>query len=168
MKQRHEIKPGWVLLVIIVAFGIVGNIEYRDQQAMEQAAKIPPCTLTLKEAKLAEFFEKNGSPHPVELAQTVAKMKRPRLAAAQAVVESNGNKTAIGKLNEKGVWQIRQELHGEFSSDLGSQSRKFEEVMEQMIRESDGKLKKALSLYNGDRSGKYAALVLRKVAEVKL
>jgi hypothetical protein len=166
MKRHNEIKPGWVLLVGFIALGIVGNFQYREQLELERISKQPPA-LTAEETRLAEFFVENGSTHPVELAKVVVKTKRPRLAAAQAVVESNGRKDAIGKANEKGVWQIIESEWGIVPEDLSGQAYQWEKIMEGLLNER-GNLRQALSAYNGDFSGDYYRKVMKKVNEVPI
>lgn len=134
----------------------------------KQPLKPSAPSLTATEQKLARVLQDNGSPHPVELAKVVAKMKRPRLAAAQAIVESNGTPTARGKAGEKGTWQIIEREWGPVPKDIQGQARQYEEIMEELIKSSDGNLRKALGKYNGDRSGKYARKVLSKVEKIKL
>lgn len=146
--------------LIMAAFGIAGSI---DAPKFDEKP-----VLTAKEQKIAAVLAKNGSDNPVKLAQAIAKSKRPRLATAVTITESNGRNVRGKSCNEKGYFQIREELHGEFNDDLHSQVQKFEEVMEKMIAESDGNLRKALCRYNGDTSGKYAAKVMARVQEVKL
>lgn len=125
-----------------------------------------PSPLTAKEQKLAEAFIRHRSPHPVELARVVARMKRPRLAAAQAIIESNANKHAVGSSGERGVWQIIEKEWGAVSDDLKGQSDQYEEIMEGLIKGSQGNLRRALGKYNGDRSGRYAQKVMAQVARL--
>lgn len=130
---------------------------------------VQPQTLTPTEQKLAAVFHEHGSPHPVELAKVVARMKRPRLAAAQAIVESDGTVTARGAAGEIGIWQVIERDWGPTpKNDIKGQADQYESIMESLIKESDGNLRKALGKYNGDRSGKYARKVLSKVEKIKL
>jgi hypothetical protein len=152
-----------MLIIIIAVIGVVGNIEYKAELAMDKA-------LTTKEHKIAEVLIKHGAENPVELAQVIAKKKRPRLATAQAIVESNG-RNVIGKAGEKGIWQIIERDHGIVPDDIQGQADKWEEVFESYLNESKGKMKEALCRYNSgrpNRSIKYANKVMAKVEEVKL
>ena len=166
MKITKEYTKGILLmLAVVISMGVAGNI---DNQA---AVEIKTAPLSAKEKVLAEFFEKHGSPHPVELAQAVAPLKRPRLAAAQAVVESNGNARAIGKAKERGVWQIIEAEWSAVPQDLRLQAQQYEQIMESMITEERGRLRQALSRYNSGhptRSANYASRVLQLVNEVKI
>lgn len=126
-------------------------------------------TLTASEQKLAEVFQQHGSPHPVELARVVVKMKRPRLAAAQAIIESDGTVTARGAAGEIGIWQVIERDWGPTpKNDIKGQADQYESIMESLIKESDGNLRKALGKYNGDRSGRYARKVLAKAQQINL
>lgn len=130
---------------------------------------VKPQPLTQKEQKLAEVFQQHGSPHPVELARVVVKMKRPRLAAAQAIIESDGTVTARGTAGEIGIWQVIERDWGPTpKNDIQGQADQYESIMESLIKESDGNLRRALGKYNGDRTGKYARKVLAKVEQIKL
>ncbi len=130
-KSMLAIIAGFLMLAL---YGIVGSCDQRKPQQLQAVQKVQ--ALTVKEQKLAEFFIEHRSPHPVELAQVVVKLKRPRLAAAQAVIESNGNKNAIGKAGEKGIWQIIEREHGVVPDDIEGQAQKWEEVFEGYLEES--------------------------------
>ena len=158
-----------IIIIIIVVVLAVGSIERATDYAdLSVKPKKTIVELSAREAKLAGFFVEHGSSQPIELARTVAKMKRPKLAAAQAVIESNGRPEAIGKApyHEKGIWQVIEAEHGITPPDIQGQARQYEQIMEQMIKESDGNLNKALSLYNGDKSGRYSAKVRLKIQEM--
>lgn len=149
------------LAVFIAVLGIVGRIEYNDQKMLEQVIR------TEREIEIARVLTKAGSDAPDALAKELAKAKRPRLATAVAVVETRG-RNVRGAVNEKGYFQIREELHGAFNDDIPSQVKKFEDVIEPMIRKSDGVLEQALCRYNGDFSGAYAGKVLKVVERVRI
>lgn len=122
----------------------------------------------VKEQKIAALLTAYHSPHPTELARVIVKMKRPRLAVAQAIVESNGDKTAVGKAGEQGIWQVMKKDWGPVPADIQGQANQYEVIMEELIRASDGNLRRALGRYNGDKSGKYAAKVMKVVSQVPL
>ena len=161
-----------VLAVLFLAvLGIVGEEDYQAAKMMEGQEKQAMPMLTVKEARLAEFFEKHGAPDPVALAVATAPLKRPRLAAAQAVVESNGDPAAVGKAGERGVWQIIEREWSAVPQDLRLQADQYERIMEGLIAEQRGSLRRALSTYNSGhptRSANYASRVLQLVNEVKI
>lgn len=162
MQRKKLLWPGVVMTLMITAMMV--------RPAHDEQVTAAQPQLTKKEIKLAEVFIKHGAESPVELAQAVAKRKRPRLAAAQAIVESNG-RNVIGKAGEKGIWQIIEKEHGIVPDDIQGQSEKWEKVFEDYLSQSNGRLKEALCRYNSgrpDRSQKYAAKVLRVVEQVKI
>lgn len=165
MVMKEHTKGLLLMLVVVMSMGVAGNI---DNQTVTDAK---PAPLSVKEQRLAEFFAKHGSPHPVELAQAVAPLKRPRLAAAQAVVETGGNKDLVGRASERGVWQIIEREWSAVPQNLRLQAQQYEQIMEQMIREERGRLRQALSRYNSGHPTKslaYADKVMGLVKELKI
>ena len=166
-RMKQERNRALLLAALFLALlGIVGEDDYQVAKAMER-----PLELTAKEAALADFYTRHGAPEPVALAKATAKLKRPRLAAAQAVVESNGNPDAIGKAGEKGVWQIIEREWGVVPLSLQLQAEQYEKIMESLIAEQRGRLLPALSKYNSGhptRSANYASRVMGLVNEVRL
>jgi hypothetical protein len=154
-------------MFIAFVFAVVGYVdrpEYHDDMSSKSITYVKP--LSDQEKRLATFYASQGSPEPALMAQATAKTKRPRLMAAVAAVESNGNPHAIGKIGEVTAWQLREELHGTAGNTVDDHARKAEQILEQLLKESDGNFRRALSAYNGDRTGRYAAKVLRKLKEV--
>ena len=164
-------KPGYALLIIGAAFVACASIDGPDFHAdMSVRPKVDTVILTAKEARLAEFYAKEGSNEPIILAQATAKTKRPRLMAAVAVVESNGNVHAIGRAGEVTAWQIREELHGPAGVTVDDHAKSAERILEELIQESNGKLKEAVRKYNGSGPDavKYSKRVMAKLQEVPL
>ena len=170
--RREKVRAAFVGAMIICAFGFAGSVEFNSIQATktaeqnEQRVVVVEEALSVAEVQLAEFFERQGSPAPVEMGKAVAKRKRPRLLAAVAAVESNGNPAAVGKAGEVTAWQIIEKEWGSAGVTTEAHSKKAEDILEELIRQNNGNLRAALSAYNGDRSGRYAAKVMKKVSEV--
>lgn len=164
MKRKELLWPVIIMAVLIAAM----EIRPTKNNAMVGSSIVVVQPLTKKEAKLATFFIKHGAENPVKLAQVVATKKRPRLAAAQAIIESNG-RNVRGKAGEKGIWQIIEREHGVVPDDIEGQADKWEQVFEDYLACSKGRLKEALCRYNSgrpDRSEQYALKVLSIIREV--
>ena len=166
--MKRNYKP---ILLMALVIGLMGMVGEMDRQADEALRKTEQTPLSTKEKALAEFYQKHGAPDPVSLAVATASLKRPRLAAAQAVVESNGNPKAIGKAGEKGTWQILEREWGVVPTDLRLQADQYEKIMESLIAEQRGRLREALSRYNSghpNRSLTYSAKVMELVKTINL
>lgn len=155
----------YALILIFSIFLFVGHLEYRwDVDKKPQAMP-----LSFYETRLAEFLVANQSPAPVEMAQAIVRAKRPKVAAAQAIVESNGSPKAVGKKAERGAWQVREKYWGKVHEDPHRQLLQNEKIMDELLEASGNDLEKALRLYNGKgvESRRYARRVLAKMEEIK-
>jgi hypothetical protein len=158
----------------LALMGLAGTIDYEAQlvehkaiQAEREVAEINQA-LVQREARLSEFFSKQGSTAPLEMSKAVAMRKRPRLLAAMAAVESNARPEAIGKAGEVTAWQIKECFWGPVGTTVEEHSLKVEDILEKLIKKNSGNLRAALSAYSNDSSDKYATKVLKKVSEVKI
>lgn len=170
--RSEKARGVFVGAMFVCALGFAGSIEFDSIQATKKAERnerrvvAVEGALSVAETKLAAFFARQGSPAPIEMSKAVAKRKRPRLLAAVAAVESNGNPAAVGKVGEVTAWQIREIIWGDAGTTTEAHSKKAEDILEALIAENHGNLRRALSAYNGDQSGRYAAKVMKKVSEV--
>lgn len=105
-------------------------------------------------SEYVSFFERHGSPAPVQMAQAIEAVKpenRPILAAV-AVVESNGTPTAKGKASEKGAFQVIEKHWGPVSESPVQQALQAERILEELAASNArGSLrcKATLARYNG-------------------
>lgn len=164
--------------ILAVYFG-VQSYEYHETKPIisivpqMEATPPVPAHLTRKEAALTTFFEKQNSPVPVEMARAVVKRKRPRLLAAVAAVESNGTPWAKGNAGEVTAWQIIEREWGYAGKTTEEHAQKAEEILEHLLKESNGNIRKALELYNGGakpgpKSRRYAQRVLNQIGKVNI
>ena len=121
------------------------------------------------------FFRRHNSPEPQRMAQAVLQTDRPRLMAALAVAESNGNPRAIGDSGKAhGAFQVWPSYHGRVHHDPTAQAVQAERILEELIGdEPRGRLLQALSAYNTgsytSRTGhRYAQRVIKLMREVRV
>jgi hypothetical protein len=95
-------------------------------------------------------------------------LQRPELTIAHGIIESNLNPRAIGKMKEKGAWQVREKFWGKVPDDIFAQAKQHERILNTLIKESNNDLSKAISRYNGKgrKAQIYAKKVIRKTFEL--
>lgn len=159
------------ILIIILVWVWVSTWEHKDkdQEAKTKyvdVAKIEEVLVNRKvdklTAKIAKHIEKTDYPgDPLTLAKKIRQTKHPKTLTAILTVESNGKPAAIGKVGEKGLYQVRPEIHGPVSSDPLAQTDQAARILEDLVAENDGDLRKAIQRYNGSgkKSRKYASQV---------
>ena len=130
---------------------------------------IPSCTECHRptaHAKMTEYFKRSGSPVPAKMATAVLMTSRPRLLAAIATVETQGNpsKRNTGyRHRHHGSFQVNPRYWGKVSSDPVAQAMQADKILDELIGVYG---KKALSVYGGDSTSKYQRTVLAELAEV--
>jgi hypothetical protein len=122
-------------------------------------------------SQLTSYFKKKGSKTPEELANAVIRTRNTRLLSAVAIVESNGNKDAVnikhGRKNKSvGAYQVRPRHWKTVPPDAYGQSLQTESILESLVEEQNGDIRKALSAYGGSTTDKYANKVLAELREV--
>lgn len=153
--------------LFLALLGIAGNEDLRQPvEPIRATAVIKP--LTEQEKKIANILYSEGSRHSVPLAKAIAQTKRPRLVTAVVLQESRGDITAVGLAGELGCGQVMQEHWGPVPKDAAGQVKQVEQILEELLASSQGKIKIALNKYNGDHSGRYARQVVERIAMVKL
>jgi hypothetical protein len=174
-KQKHynvEIKSVTFLVVLLVVALIVAGHDFASKEPVPQPKiemlKSHGSVLNPRHVALTAFFARKGSPDPQRMATAVLETKRPRLMAAIAVRESGGNPKAVGDGGKsKGAFQVQDRHHGRVSSDPVEQALQSERVLNELIAENNGNLKKALNAYNGDTRRKvYAQNILSELSNV--
>lgn len=173
--ERVTSKPGYRLLLAVLLVCMAGTIEYQTEVVLEEIERehvktvsTLPRSLTASEAQLAEFYARQGSPAAIEMAQATVQAKRPRLMAAVAAVESNGSPLARGRAGERGAWQVIPAIHGAVPVDAAGQMDQSERILEDLLIENGGSVKKAVAAYNGSgaRADAYSRRVLAMLEEV--
>ena len=120
-----------------------------------------------KQSKLAAYFKKNGSKTPEEMADAVLRTKNPRLLAAVARIETNGNpaKRGAGYLKKHdGAFQVNSKHWGKVSHDPIEQALQAEAILTELTHEKG--LVAGLNAYGGDTRGKYAKMILAELVSV--
>lgn len=122
-----------------------------------------------KHAKLTAYFRKHGSKTPEVMANAVLETRSPRLMAAIAKTESNGNphlsRTGY-KRRHYGAFQVSKKDWGTVPKDPILQARQAEAILEELLGQRKNNIVAALNTYGGDSRGYYAQAVLRNLKEV--
>lgn len=120
--------------------------------------------------KMASYFKSKGSRNPERMAYAVLRTGSPRLLAAMAVVESDGNSNIRNtgfKKRHSGAFQVNAKLHGRVPQDAVSQALQAETILNELVEHKP--LVAALNHYGGEsdlKRGKYAYNVLAELNEV--
>lgn len=130
--------------------------------------------ITEQQHTLAGVFKNNGSKQPLEMAIAVSKTKRPKLMTAIAIVESNGNPTAVGDSGaSKGAFQVQAKHWGAVPTTALEQATQAERILDELIVANRGRLRQALAEYNGGtkppkQSYRYADRVITITRKIKV
>lgn len=154
----------------ILCLGIVGlayllamssDFSTTNQQRQSQLSPL--------QERIARYFVAKGIADPVNKAVVLTRNSRyPKVAAAQAVVESRVNPKAIGKRREKGAYQVIEKHWGKVADRLELQTKQHSNILSDLLEENHGSLYRAVKSYNGvgKSSIKYADAVLKNMAEI--
>ncbi|MBV5327120.1 MAG: hypothetical protein JZU65_05695 [Chlorobium sp.] len=113
-------------------------------------------------------FKNKGSRSPEEMADAVLKTKNPRLLAAIAVVESDGNSHIRNRGYKKqhdGAFQVNPAHWGKVPHDAEGQALQAEDILEELVGTKKN-IRVALNHYGGDTRGNYAKAILKELQEV--
>lgn len=123
-----------------------------------------------RKSDITDYFRRNGSKSPEKMAEAVLATRSPRLMAAIAVRESNGNPNARhgGYRNRHdGAWQVNRSIHGRVPLNVTEQALQAELVLEEHVKAANGDIIEGLNAYGGDKSRKtYAWNVLSELRVV--
>jgi hypothetical protein len=170
-EKRWRKKPKYgrvavILMLFVVTLIVAGHdFSYKEQVYDKDSCATAACH---RHVALSRYFERKGSPDPQRMATAVLETSRPRLMASIAVRESGGDPKAIGDGGKsRGAFQVQAKHHGKVSKDPIEQARQSERILEELLAENNGNLKKSLSAYNGEISKKvYANKILAELERV--
>ena len=133
---------------------------------LKSHASVPP---TIEQVKLTEYFRRAGSRSPQEMAYAVihATPRNTKLLASISVVESGGNsgiRNGGYRHRHHGAYQVNPKYHGAVPHDAIGQALQAEKILEELTQTMP--IKKALSQYGGDSTGKYSRRVLAELSKV--
>lgn len=169
MINRLLTKPGYALLLAAVIMAYVSTIEYNDKVAdHSETGALTDCKTCHQKMALAKYFEQAGSKAPEQMAEAVLVTKRPRLMAAIAKVESNGNphiRNTGYKNRYSGAWQTGKHW-GKVTADVTEQALIAEFALESHIKDAKGNLKRGLNGYGGDSTDRYSRKILAELERV--
>jgi hypothetical protein len=158
------------LAIILAVFGLViWELQFHPRNRGQLDCQKCHSRELQKRDKLANYFRKNGSKTPEEMANAVLQTRSPRLMAAMAVRESGGNhniRKTGWKRQHNGAFQVNPKHWGKVSDDPIAQALQAEAILTELTQETGG-IRKALNAYGGDRTKRvYAANILRELQEV--
>jgi len=138
-------------LALMAAIGVMAtscvDATVKTAEIQEQYYSKP---LTAEQEQFKSFFQRHGSPAPVQMAVAVTSTKRPALMAAIAIRESRGNPKAVGDNGKaKGAFQVWPEYWGDVPTDAAGQAKQAEQILEALeASHARGSLLQALAYYN--------------------
>jgi len=177
-KQRNKLTKQNVIstvaiLLIGLSFFIAHSIVKREPAPVmkKSHSEILPTT---RQIVLSEYFRRKGSPTPNQMAEAVLATSQPRLMASIAIRESHGNPKAVGDGGKsRGAFQCQPRhwkhlmYEKKVSNDPVIQALDSERILEALVAENDGNLKKGLNAYNGDKTKRtYAQNILAELENV--
>jgi len=159
-----------IVVIILIAY----SLPYHEKPAQYKDAAATCAVACHRHVALSRFFESKGSPDPRRMATAVLETNRPRLMASIAIRESHGNPKAVGDGGRsKGAFQTQPRhwsklMHEKkVSKDPVIQALDSERILDDLLVENNGNMKKALSAYNGERTRKvYAQNILKDLEMV--
>ena len=168
LQTKKDNRQDIITLVLLGAVaGMIGITAFKACTKEPEPVQRPCHDCHTRVMVMANYFKKAGSKTPEQLAVAVLSTKNPRLLAAIAVVETNGNnvKNTGYKKRHQGVYQVNPRHWGVVDSkDIAKQSLQAERILTELTNEMP--IKKALSQYGGDSSDKYQRKVLAELVKV--
>lgn len=171
--QRHDKDMGVMSVIGFIAIGAVlgmillATVRSCDQDTEPVTASVQCNQCHNQQMSLTTYFKDNGSRTPEEMAYAVLQTKSPKLLAAMAVVESDGNHAIRNRGYKKrhdGAFQVNPSIHGKVSSDPVEQALQAERILTELTDKHP--IKVALSVYGGDSSEAYQQKVLTELLHV--
>lgn len=156
-----------IILIFGVALGMIVISAARSCEPKPETGQLDCGECHNRQAAMTQYFKKNGSKTPEQMALAVLSTKNPRLMAAIAKVESNGNpqiRRAGYKKRHDGAFQVNGRIHGRVSHDVVEQALQSERILTELTAEYG--IKKALSVYGGDSTSRYQKTVLAELVNV--
>jgi len=115
------------------------------------------------------YFLKSGSKTPQQMAEAVLHTKSPRLLAAMATKETNGNHAVRNtgyKKRHHGAWQVNPKYWGKVSNSPVEQAKQAETILEDLAKVSNNDINSILAKYGGDSTNSYAKKILAELVNV--
>lgn len=174
-KKVHRIRDAIVLALLLLLSAMA--IGTKHKQVKPESSKVPVTVSkivipqTKRHIKMSTYFKKRGNKHPDAMATAVLETKRPKLMAAIAVKGELNTPYTVKHGGYKnryvGAWQVCESEWGRAGNLPIDQALKSERILETLVAESKGDLKKALNLYGGDKTKKvYAKNILNELNNI--
>ena len=161
-----------LIITLIVIFLIIHWVfEYKEKKRViniyTPISRTVDCRACHVKVAMTTYFKKIGSKTPEEMAVAVLKTKSPRLLAAMAKVETNGNpriRRSGYKKRHHGAFQVNPHDWGTVPKDAVGQALQAERIMTELTETMP--IKKALSQYGGDSTDRYQNKILAELVNV--
>lgn len=127
--------------------------------------------ISMQTALYREYFKRSGNKHPELMADAVLATKKPKLMAAVAVRGERNTPYTVKKGGYKkrhvGAFQVSERDWGFAGVTPLQQALKAEDILNELLVEHNGNLKKALNAYGGDKTKKvYAKNILSELENI--
>lgn len=172
--QKHE-KLKWKATATWVGlFAIVLIFAGHTCSSKEPQPALKNChsnVTSFRQLQMTEYFRDANNKHPEMMATAVLETKRPKLMAAIAVAGEKNSPFTVKqggyKKRHVGAWQVSKRDWGYAGATPIDQALKAERVLDDLLEECNGDLRKALNRYGGDRTRKvYAKNILNEVKNI--
>lgn len=158
------------LLAIGITIGVLGMGVVRSCTPPPTAPSggMDCCQCHTKIAAYTDYFRRSGSKSPQQMAEAVLSTRNPRLMAAVAKIETNGNpniRKAGYRKRHDGAFQVNPKDWGKVSHDPVEQALQAERIIQELTTDHKD-IRKALSVYGGDSSSRYGRKILAELVRV--
>lgn len=171
-KTERFKKLAWyflTLILVLVIIGIVHTISCNEKEEYPMLMLKSHKNVDDKCWKFMMYFKKKGSPTPEKMAEAVLATQSPRLMAAIATVETNGNPSKRNTGYRKrhcGAWQVNPKDWGPVSHEAIKQALQAEGALIAFVKMAKGSIVHGLNRYGGDSTDVYAGKVLAELVQV--
>jgi hypothetical protein len=158
---------GYVALVMLACIVLTTGITIKQCTKLSDKPQLDCQQCHSRKQAMTEYFRKNGSRSPEQMAEAVLNTKSPRLLAAIAKVETGGNphiRNTGYKKRHSGAFQVNPKYWGNVPYNPAEQALQSERILAELT--NDYPLRKALSVYGGDSTDRYQRTVLAELQRV--
>ena len=167
--KKYEIKSSILIFVIFIIAVILAGHSCSYGKKLEMLKCHSDIKPTMRQIQMAEYFRRAGNKNPELMAEAVLATNKPKLMAAIAIKENTPYTCRKGgyKKRHVGAWQVNEKLHGYAGINPVQQALKAEAVLDDLLVECNGNLRKALNIYGGDKTRKvYAENILEELKNI--
>lgn len=156
-----------VLITVIIGYCVAANSDNPEETQRPHVVYHHSYLDSNRDFTL--YFLKSGSKTPQQMAEAVLHTKSPRLLAAMATIETNGNHAVRNtgyKKRHHGAWQVNPKYWGKVSKNPVEQAKQAEIILEDLAKASNNDINSTLAKYGGDSTNSYAKRTLAELVNV--